>query len=81
MQERQVRSLDREDALEKEMVTHSSILAWKTPGTEKPAGSSPWGHRESDTTEHVRAAPRSLLVLSADRQEHLGCFCFVLLKS
>ena len=48
------------------MVTHSSVLAWKTPGTEEPAG------KESDTTEHVRAAPRSLLILSADRQGHLG---------
>ena len=36
MQETQVRSLGREDPLEKEMVTHSSILAWKTPRTEEP---------------------------------------------
>ena len=32
----QVQSLDREDLLEKEMATHSSILAWKIPWTEKP---------------------------------------------
>ena len=31
-----VRSLDREDPLEKEMATHSSILAWKIPWTEEP---------------------------------------------
>ena len=31
--------------LEKEMATHSSILAWKTPWTEEPVGYSPWGHR------------------------------------
>ena len=31
-----VRSLDWEDLLEKEMATHSSILAWKTPRTERP---------------------------------------------
>ena len=31
-----VQSLDREDLLEKEMATHSSILAWKIPWTEKP---------------------------------------------
>ena len=31
-----VQSLGREDLLEKEMVTHSSILAWKIPWTEKP---------------------------------------------
>ena len=35
MQETQVQSLDREDLLEKEMATHSSILAWKIPGTEE----------------------------------------------
>ena len=34
----QVRSLGREDPLEKEMVTHSSILAWKIPWTEEPGG-------------------------------------------
>ena len=38
MQEMQVRSLDPEDALEKEMATHSSILAWRIPWTEEPAG-------------------------------------------
>ena len=36
MQEIQVRSLDWEDPLEKEMVTHSSTLAWKIPWTEEP---------------------------------------------
>jgi len=36
MQETQVQSLGQEDLLEKEMVTHSSILAWKIPWTEKP---------------------------------------------
>ena len=30
------------------MATHSSILAWKIPGTEEP---SPWGRKELDTTE------------------------------
>ena len=37
-QEMQVRSLGREDALEKEMAAHSSILAWKIPWTEEPGG-------------------------------------------
>ena len=36
MWETRARSLGREDFLEKEMVTHSSILAWKIPWTEKP---------------------------------------------
>ena len=33
-----VRFLGQEDPLEKEMATHSSILAWRTPGTEEPTG-------------------------------------------
>ena len=36
MRETWVRSLCREDPLEKEMVTHSSILAWRIPRTEEP---------------------------------------------
>ena len=36
MQEMQVQSLSQEDTLEMEMASHSSILAWKTPWTEKP---------------------------------------------
>ena len=47
-----VPSLGREDPLEKEMVTHSSILAWKITKTEEPGGLySPWGRKESATTE------------------------------
>ena len=38
MQETQVQTLDQEDPLEKGMVTHSSILAWKIPSTEEPSG-------------------------------------------
>ena len=38
MQATWVRSLGREDALEEEMATHSSILAWEIPQTEEPGG-------------------------------------------
>ena len=38
MQEIWVRSLGQEDPLEKEMATHSSILAWEIPWTEEPGG-------------------------------------------
>ena len=38
MQETQVQSLGKEDPLEEEMATHSSIVAWKIPGTEEPSG-------------------------------------------
>ena len=36
VQETQVRSLDQEDPLEKEMATHSNVLAWRIPWTEEP---------------------------------------------
>ena len=57
MQETQVQSLGWEDPLEKAMATHSSTLAWKIPWTEEPAGYSPWGHKELDTTERLHFTP------------------------
>ena len=59
-QETQLQSLDREDLLEKGMATHSSILAWRIPWTEEPEGYSPWGRKESDTTEHSQHGNRIL---------------------
>ena len=50
IQETQVRFLGREDPLEKEMVTHSSILAWRIPWTEEPGRLQSMGSQESDTT-------------------------------
>ena len=56
MQETGVRSLGWEDALEKEMATHSGIPAGRIQWTEVPPGQrclegySPWGLKESDTT-------------------------------
>ena len=50
MRETQVRPLGQEDALEKGMVIHSSILSWRIPWTEEY---SPWGRKESDTTEQL----------------------------
>ena len=38
MQETRVRSLSWKDPLDKEMATHSSILAWRIPWTEEPGG-------------------------------------------
>ena len=43
MQETWVQSLSQEDPLEKEMATHSSIVAWRIPWTEKPGGLQPMG--------------------------------------
>ena len=46
LQETQVQSLGQEDFLEKEMTTHSSILAWEIPWTEEPDGLQPtWSQR------------------------------------
>ena len=50
MQETQVQFLGQEDPLEKEMATHSSILAWRTPWTEEPGRLQSMGLQELDTT-------------------------------
>ena len=47
----QVPSLGREDALEEGVVTHSSILAWRSAWQRSLAGCSPRGRTESDATE------------------------------
>ena len=49
MQETRVRFLGQEDPLEKEMATHSSILAWRISWTEEPGGLQSMGSQESDT--------------------------------
>ena len=55
MQNLQVGSLNREDDLEKDMATQSSIFAWRISWTDEPGRLySPWGLKESDTTEHSR---------------------------
>ena len=53
MQETQVQSLGWEDPLEKEMATHSSVLAWRIPWMEEPGGLQSMGSKESDTTEQL----------------------------
>ena len=51
MPETRVQSLGQEDPLEKEMATHSSILAWRIPKTEETGGLQSMGFKKSDTTE------------------------------
>ena len=53
MRETWVRSLGREDPLEKEMATHSGILAWRIPWTKELCGLQSMGRKESDTTERL----------------------------
>ena len=51
VQETWLQFLGQEDPLEKEIATHSSILAWEIPWTEEPGQLQSMGHNESDTTE------------------------------
>ena len=51
-QDIQIRSLGWEDPLEKEVATHSSILAWKIPWMEEPGGLQSMGS-QSDAAEHI----------------------------
>ena len=53
VQETWVRFLSQEDPLEKEMATHSSILAWRIPWMEGPGRLQSWGRKESDRTERL----------------------------
>ena len=53
MRETWVQSLSQEDLLEKEMATHSSILAWRIPWMEELGGLQSTGHKELDTTERL----------------------------
>ena len=49
----QVRCLGQEDPLEEGMVTHSSVLAWRSPWTQEPGRLQSTGSKESDTTEQL----------------------------
>ena len=51
MRETWLLSLGWEDPPQEGKATHSSVLAWRIPGTGDPGGLCLWGHTESDTTE------------------------------
>ena len=77
-QETRLRSLGREDLLEKEMATHSSILAWAIPWTQEPGGLQSRGHKELDTTQRLNhhhfvpspvLSPRSHLAFLLEHQD------------
>ena len=53
MQEMQVQFLGWEDPLEKEMATHSSILAWEIPWREEPGRLQSMGYKQLDITEQL----------------------------
>ena len=74
MPETHIQSLGREDALEKRMATHSSILTWRVPWTEEPGGLyGPFWHKELDMTER--------LTLSALKQHMCACLFKFLKKN
>ena len=54
-----VPSLGGDDPLQEGMATHSSILAWRIPWTEEPAGYSPWDCKEVDMTEAAEHAHKA----------------------
>ena len=53
MQETYAQFLGQEEPLEKEMFTHSSILAWRISWSEEPGGLQSMGRKESDVTERL----------------------------
>ena len=58
MQETWIQSLSLKDPLEREVATHSIILAWEIPWTDEPGGYSPWGCkriRHDLVTKHTHA--------------------------
>ena len=60
MQETQVQSLGQDDPREKPMATHSVLLSGESRGQRSTVGYSPWGHKESDTTEQLSTAQHRL---------------------
>ena len=67
MQETPVQSLGQEDPLEKEMATHSSIIAWRIPWTEAP--DSPWVARVGHhwVTKHAHQCPWASFVAQLEK--------------
>ena len=84
IQEIQVWALCQEDPLEKEMATHSRVLAWQVPWTEEPGRTISWSPKESDTTEPAhtltRAWPYWLLTAPWRRGHVPECTIFLLLQ-
>ena len=74
MQETRVQFLGREDPLEKEMVTHSSILAWRIPRTEKAGRLQPMGS-QSRTRLSGFTSPHLLLASLYDKDVY-KCYYF-----
>ena len=55
-------------ALEKVMATHSSVLAWRIPGTGEPGRLPPMGHTESDMTEVTQQQQQQIRFFEAENK-------------
>ena len=79
MQETWVQFLGQEDPLEKEMATHSSVLAWRIPGTGEPGGlPSMWMHRVGhDWSDLAAAAAASIQVFLPVLLGCLSFYCWI----
>ena len=70
MQETPIQFLGLEDPLEEGMATHPSILAWRITvdreAWQEAGGCSPWGHKESDTTERLSTHEKDNTYTRAD---------------
>ena len=74
MQETWIWSLGWEDPLEKEMETHSSILAWRIPWTEELGGLQSTGRKELDMTERLHSLTHNHSVHDVNAQIGKACF-------
>ena len=62
------------------MATHSSILAWRIPGTEEPLGCRLWGRTESDMTDVTwQQQQQQVTNGEADKSSQVGGLCIFLL--
>ena len=71
MQQTWVQSLAEEDPLEKEMATHSRILAWKIPWREEASGATIHGVTESDMTEETEHTHDYMSIESVRSSSHI----------
>ena len=73
-QEMLVWSLVQEDPLEKEMATHSSILAWEIPWTEEPGGLQSLGLQKNQTLWHELATKQKQQQVLWNKVDNRGCY-------
>ena len=71
-QEMQIQSLGREDPLEKDMATHSSILAWKIPWTEEAGGLQSMGSQlDTHVVTHTHTPKVQQLISTAGKEKRV----------